>query len=348
MSANPVATSRIPSLDGLRAMAILLVLVGHCWGGVGRSVVLSAFGVQVFFVLSGYLITTLLQKEHGRDGRIDLIAFYRRRSFRIFPAAFTYILLIALLAPESRSGLFYALTYTVSYHYLSVPLIFQHLWSLSVEEQFYLLWPLALLLGYRYRAGIAWATMLLAAIFRLALALGSSQLAPFYMHFSFPGTMDSIAAGCLLAIYEPQVRERCGWMSESPAIAIAIPITAFTLAGACWGDTQLTAMRSLNALWGVVPLLIALWMFLMIERRDWLFNNPVASTIGVLSYSLYLWQQAFIVGDKHSIPVALLLLTACAVASYVLIEKPMLKLGASINWHTRPRLARQIQPAATD
>ena len=343
MSAN-----RIPSLDGLRAMAILLVIVGHCWGGPGRSVVLSAFGVQVFFVLSGYLITTLLQKEHAGEGRIDLVAFYRRRCFRIFPAAFTYILLVALLVPESRSGLLYALTYTVSYHYLSVPLAFQHLWSLSVEEQFYLLWPLALVLGYRYRAWIAGSTMVVAAVFRLALALGSSQLAQFYMHFSFPGTMDSIAAGCLLAIYEPQVRERVGWMSESAAIAIAIPITAWTLAGACWGDTQLTAMRSMNALWGVVPLLIALWMFLMIERRDWLFNNPVASTIGVLSYSLYLWQQAFIVGDKHSIPMALLLLSACAVGSYLLIERPMLKLGASIKWHTRRSLTRQIQPAATD
>lgn len=343
MSAN-----RIASLDGLRAMAILLVIVGHCWGGAGRAVVLSAFGVQVFFVLSGYLITTLLQKEHQREGRIDLVAFYRRRCFRIFPAAFTYILLIALLVPESRSGLLYALTYTVSYHYLKIPLIFQHLWSLSVEEQFYLLWPLALLLGYRYRAWIAWSTLLVAALFRLALALGPSQFAPFYMHFSFPGTMDSIAAGCLLAIYEPQVRERFEWMTESAAIAIAIPITAWTLAGAFWGDTRLTAMRSLNALWGVVPLLIALWMFLMIERRDRIFNNPVASTIGVLSYSLYLWQQAFIVGDKHSIPAALLMLTACAVGSYVLIEKPMLKLGASIHWRTRHGLGRQIQPAATD
>ena len=110
---------------------------------------LSAIGVHVFFVLSGYLITGLLQKEYGREGRIDLVAFYRRRCFRIFPAAFTYILVIALLSPASRSALVYAATYTISYHPYSIPLLFQHLWSLSVEEQFYLLWPLALLLGFR-------------------------------------------------------------------------------------------------------------------------------------------------------------------------------------------------------
>ena len=85
MSTNSVPANRIPSLDGLRAMSILLVIIGHFGGGVGTPVILSALGVQVFFVLSGYLITTLLQKEHQREGGIDLAAFYRRRCFRIFP-----------------------------------------------------------------------------------------------------------------------------------------------------------------------------------------------------------------------------------------------------------------------
>lgn len=339
-----MATNRIPSLDGLRAMAILLVIVGHFWGGVGTAVILSAFGVQVFFVLSGYLITTLLQREHQRAGRIDLVAFYRRRCFRIFPAAYTYILIVALLMPESRSGLLYAVTYTVSYHLGVTPQLFTHLWSLSVEEQFYLLWPLALLLGFRYRAWIAWGTIVVAAAFRLALALNFLPFPSIYMHYSFPGTMDSIAAGCLVAIYEPQLRRRCEWMLGSAGIAMAVPATAWTLAVVCWGDTQIPGARGLSAAWGAVPLLIALWLFLLVERRDWIFNNPVASGIGVLSYSLYLWQQPFVLGHKHSTTVALLMLTACAVGSYLLVEKPMLKLGASFNWPTdAPRhLSRQI------
>src|ERR1022692_1614180 len=106
MKSSPA--NRIPSLDGLRAMSILFVIVGHLWGGAGAPVLLSAFGVHVFFVLSGYLITGLLQKEYEREGRIDLLAFYRRRCFRILPAAFTYILIIALLSPVSRSALLYA------------------------------------------------------------------------------------------------------------------------------------------------------------------------------------------------------------------------------------------------
>jgi len=317
------SANRIPSLDGLRAMSILFVIVGHLWGGSGAPVLLSAFGVHVFFVLSGYLITRLLQKEYEHEGRIDLVAFYRRRCFRIFPAAFTYIFIVALLSPASRSALLYAVTYTISYRLNSTPLLFQHLWSLSVEEQFYLLWPLALLLVFRFRARVAWITMLAAAGFRLALALSPSPYAAAYVHYSFPGTMDSVAAGSLLAIYERQIRERCQWMAESTAIVIAVPVTAWTLACVCWRG-------SMSMFWGAVPLLIALWVFLLIERQDWILNNPVASVIGVLSYSLYLWQQPFTPERTHSIILTLLMVAGCAVASYVLIEKPMLKLGASI------------------
>ncbi len=342
--------SRIPSLDGLRAMSILFVIVGHLSGESAASAMLAGIGVHVFFVLSGYLITRLLQEERARDGQISLTAFYRRRCFRIFPAAFAYILVIAVLSPSSRSALPYALTYTVSYHLYSTPLLYWHLWSLSVEEQFYLLWPLALLLGFAHRGWIALLAMFAAAMFRLALALSSSPYAFAYLHYTFPGTMDSIAAGCLLAIYELQLRERCRWMADSPAIAICVPITAWVLYAACWGDPSTVAARSLSVLWGVVPLLIALWVFLLIERQDWIFNNPVASVIGVLSYSLYLWQQPFTLGNKYSTVVAVLMLAACAVASYTLVEKPMLKLGASIKSRkaSSARRTTDLEPATRD
>ena len=322
--------NRIPSLDGLRAMSILFVIVGHLSGESAASAMLAGIGVHVFFVLSGYLITRLLQEERGRDGQISLAGFYRRRCFRIFPAAFAYILVIAVLSPASRSALPYALTYTVSYHLYNIPPLYWHLWSLSVEEQFYVLWPLALLLGYVHRGWIALLAMLAGAMFRLTLALSSSPNVFAYLHYSFLGTMDSIAAGCLLAIYEPQIRERCRWMADSATVAICVPLSAWVLYAACWGDPSTTAARSLSAFWGAVPLLIALWIFLLIERRDWIFNNPVASVIGMLSYSLYLWQQPFSLGHKYPTVLAVLMLSGCAVASYLLVEKPMLKLGASI------------------
>lgn len=319
--------NRIPSLDGLRAMSILLVIIGHLWGGMGRPVLLSAFGVHVFFVLSGYLITRLLQQEQERTGRINLLTFYQRRCFRIFPAAFTYILIIALISPGSRPGLIYAATYTVSYHPTGIPLFFQHLWSLSVEEQFYLLWPLALLISFRHRAWVAWFAMAVAAGFRVVVLANPSHYSIDYLHFSFLGTMDSIAAGCLLAIYEPWLRERWKWMADVPAIAIAVPVTAWAVESAFWNNA--------TALWGAVPLLIAFWVFLLVQRRDWILNNPVASAIGVLSYSLYLWQQPFAAERKHGVFVTLSMLAACAVASYLLVERPMLKLGASIKARKR-------------
>jgi peptidoglycan/LPS O-acetylase OafA/YrhL len=327
------SASRIPSLDGLRAMAVLLVIGGHLWGGLGAPGFTAALAVHVFFVLSGYLITRLLQQERQRSGRIDLLAFYRRRCFRIFPAAFAYILIIAMLVPSSRAALPYAATYTVSYHLFNTPVVLWHLWSLSVEEQFYLLWPLALVLGFRRRASIAWVAMIAAAAFRLTIALNAGPHAFSYVHYSFPGTMDSIAAGCLLAIYESQVRERFCWMVDSPAIVVAVPLTAWIVAGAFWADSSNAISLSLSVFWGAVPLLIALLIFLLIERQDRIFNNRVAYTIGVLSYSLYLWQQPFTEDRSLSTIQAMLMLSGCAVASYILVEKPMLRLGKSLQVH---------------
>ena len=311
-------------------MAVLLVIGGHLWGGLGAPGFTAALAVHGFFVLAGYLITRLLQQERQRSGRIDLLAFYRRRCFRIFPAAFAYMLIIALLVPSSRATLLYAASYTVSYHLFSTPVIFWHLWSLSVEEQFYLLWPLALVLGYQRRASIAWIAMIAAAAFRLTVALHAGPHAFSYVHYSFPGTMDSIAAGCLLAIYELQVRERLRWMADSPVIVIAVPLTAWIVAGAFWSDASTASSLSLSIFWGAVPLLIALWIFLLIERKDRILNNRVAYTIGILSYSLYLWQQPFTENHKLSTWEAVFLLSCCAIASYFVVERPMLKLGASL------------------
>jgi peptidoglycan/LPS O-acetylase OafA/YrhL len=345
VTALRASASRIPSLDGLRAISIILVIVGHTWK---LSEGLSIFGVHVFFVISGYLITTLLQKEQQRNGRVSIGGFYVRRCFRILPAAYAYILVIALFFPGSRPGLLYAATYTVSYHAITTPLLFQHLWSLSVEEQFYLLWPLAFVLGFRHRAQVAWAAMLTAALFRLMLALSSPSFASSYMHFSFPGTMDSIAAGCLLAIYDPRFRGRLHWMCEPTAIAIAVPICAWALGGLWWGDSSIRGVRVMATFWGVVPLLIALWVFLLVQRKDRILNNLVASAIGVLSYSLYLWQQPFTAAGKGPIAFRLILLAGCATASYFIVERPMLRLGAYLRSRKLVSALSEAQTAGTD
>ena len=140
-----MSSKRIPSLDGLRALAIGLVLVEH--SGCAWLPHAGTFGVQLFFVISGYLITRLLLEEQEKHGRINLRAFYLRRCFRIFPAAFAYIAVVSAFSPSARRDIVWAVSYLMSY--CQHPSIFvAHLWSLSVEEQFYLLWPLALVLCF--------------------------------------------------------------------------------------------------------------------------------------------------------------------------------------------------------
>ena len=154
------------------------------------------FGVQAFFVISGFLITTLLLKERSATGRIDLLAFYRRRTLRIFPACFLYVSVVALVGHIGYLG--YAYSYTMCYAGQGRPWLLGHLWSLSVEEQFYLLWPFVLALAFTLHRLVAIAVVLAAPIARLVFwDYGLRDIDEY-----FPAVADSIAAGCLLAVRE--------------------------------------------------------------------------------------------------------------------------------------------------
>jgi peptidoglycan/LPS O-acetylase OafA/YrhL len=102
------AVRPIPSLDGLPAVSISTVIVSHLLPRIGFAGQFATFGVQVFLVISGCLITRLLQEQHERNGCIRVPVFYRRRFFRIFPAAYVYIAIIAIASPASRNGLRFA------------------------------------------------------------------------------------------------------------------------------------------------------------------------------------------------------------------------------------------------
>ena len=139
---------RIPSLDGLRAISITLVILSHLvkWKHISLEVLGSygALGVHVFFVLSGYLITNLLLHEYERSSTISLRDFYIRRAYRIFPAAFVFLVVVIILYWQQIRWYHAAaaLLYVANMD-MARPWIFGHLWSLSIEEQFYLLWPFA-------------------------------------------------------------------------------------------------------------------------------------------------------------------------------------------------------------
>ncbi len=134
-----------PGLDAIRALAIAVVVASHLDGLDDRGA-LGWPGVTVFFVLSGFLITRLLLEERARTGGIDLRSFWRRRAARLLPAAFLVILVVTLASPSIPRAIA-AGTYVTNWVLISGVVILgplSHYWSLAVEEQFYLLWPLAL------------------------------------------------------------------------------------------------------------------------------------------------------------------------------------------------------------
>ena len=201
--------NRIPSLDGLRCIAVSLVLFSHLLGTRGffsppKTSFLYAFGnlgVQVFFVISGYLITHLLLSELQRSDKIHLGTFYFRRTLRIFPPCYFMIGGLVLLTAAGWNALtpkdaFHALTYTSNY-YPGRSWNIGHTWSLGVEEQFYLLWPAVLvILGRRKGFFVAASVIFICPIIRVLL--WHFYRLPDIGH-RFETVADAIATGCLLA-----------------------------------------------------------------------------------------------------------------------------------------------------
>ena len=153
--------TRLPGLDGLRGVAVLAVIGYHL--NLGNFLPAGFLGVDIFFTVSGFIITALMLHEHAQTGRIDFTAFYLRRARRLFPAALAMLLVLVALTPlllpaalvRLREDLPAAFLYVSNwwqivaqqsyFEAIDHPRLLQHLWSLAVEEQYYLLWPLAAL-----------------------------------------------------------------------------------------------------------------------------------------------------------------------------------------------------------
>src|SRR3984885_11796394 len=208
---------RIPSLDGLRAISILLVVVGH-WVelrykfDVVISDVAGSFanlGVRIFFVISGYLITTLLLQEQARTSTIRLREFYVRRAYRILPAAMFFMLPVFVIFRHELRWYHAAAAafYLTNFDYAH-PWFLGHLWSLSVEEQFYFLWPGVLKKWQRHKVAILVGVVAFAPVYRVICHfLGMHGRAD----ETFPAVADVLAIGCLLAIFAERLPKVKGW-----------------------------------------------------------------------------------------------------------------------------------------
>lgn len=345
---------RIPSLDGLRAFSITAVLLGHLAGTHGFPAPLAHliehdvvdvanFGVRVFFVISGFLITGLLLSEEANYGRISLGRFYLRRTFRIMPAYIVFLVAVLILRQVGwlalRPGdVAHAVTYTMNYH-LDRAWYVGHLWSLSVEEQFYLLWPATLLLlGVRRGLRAALVFVLLAPLFRI----GTWYLVPDWRYLignTFETTGDSIAVGCLLAGWRAGLWKRAWYrrVIASRWIIPALGVLAVVLSSR-FRPAVLLGITAMNVV-------IALGIDRCVRRSDGVVGRvlnvrPVAY-VGLLSYSLYLWQQLFVNRSATvavaSFPLNMVLAITLAVLSYYLVERPMLRLRVRVEHERLPR-----------
>lgn len=313
-SCAPSSAGRLPQLDGLRGIAILLVVFAHAWNGVGdrRVAILPTasggglFGVHLFFVLSGFLITSLLLREFELNGRILLGAFYLRRARRLLPALLLILTFYGVFYVRDAGGVG-DIVVAIAYIANLGPLInwipqnggLSHTWSLAVEEQFYLAWPvLVILAARRSRQSVtALAAFGIVSTVLLRHGLGTATLLLRW---------DALMLGCLLAVRPVRLPPLAGWVAFG-----ILGVTTFYVPSVdgVW-------MVTLSSAVGAVALVGALQM-------RWVTAAPLRY-LGRISYGLYLWHVLLLF---LNLPVALALILSLGVAelSYRLVERRFIR-----------------------
>jgi peptidoglycan/LPS O-acetylase OafA/YrhL len=299
-------------------------------------------GVRVFFLISGFLITSLLLKEHAASGRISLPKFYMRRVIRIFPAFYVYVGVVAVLAWVGRiqllpGDMLHALTYTMNYHEVRSWYV-NHLWSLSVEEQFYLLWPAALLIAGPRRAlkGAA-AAVLIVPLIRWWIYLDFAREQPMSPYYAtaldryFQAVCDSLATGCVVAgCYEALGRARL-YVEQRRVWYPLLPL-ALILASGALHKVSVPAYLILGQSGANIgiALLLDYWVRQPDSITGKLLNLGWMMRIGVWSYSIYLWQELLLDmtpgGIILAFPLNVLAVLVVSIASYYCVEKQALRL----------------------
>ena len=338
---------RRADIQGLRALAVALVVADHVAGRPSGGFL----GVDVFFVISGFLITGILVREHERSGRISLVDFYRRRIKRILPAALTVLVVVVgltrfLLTPARRSGIrddaiwsafslgnWRMVSLGTDYqHATDAVSPLQHYWSLGVEEQFYLVWPL-LLLGV---AAAAWAggtarrraALSIAVLSAVSIGYGAWETAahPTVAYFSTFSRGWELGAGALLALAANRLR---GLGPVTRNTLSAVGLGAIALA------TLIVDPGSPNPVPGALLPVAGTAAVIAsgiggAPRASALLTNRVASWLGERSYSLYLWHFPLVVfvgvllpaHDIGFVAATAMLSLLAAAFSYRFIEEP--------------------------
>ncbi len=334
----------IPSLYGLRAISVLLVVAYHLensrdqvsYPAWMKPILNGHLGVNIFFVISGFIITILLKKEMDRNGDISLAKFYTRRVLRIFPAYYFLLLIYFILQISGlifidRTDWIFSLTLLKQFH--NPGGITGHLWTISAEEIFYIFYPLAFTALYRKNKKLLNCLLVLVILILVPLArlINTGTFNTFAFNIFMRG--DAIAIGCLLALnYDRAVAVK---INRYAAIGVVVSLLILSNIFLQLEDSDQTIKTLLGASGWSLPdnLAIAILLVISIEQKNtiWhkLLNSKPMIFIGTISYSIYLWQQIFTsnldLGKINLLPFNLLFIFIASALSYSLIEKPFLK-----------------------
>jgi peptidoglycan/LPS O-acetylase OafA/YrhL len=341
-----------PQLDALRAIAVMLVIISHWFSEkhfLNRYTANGSLGVTLFFVLSGFLITGILLNskanvEHGGAIRKAFSTFYARRSLRIFPVY--YVLLFALVlfnVASARQSFFWHLFYGSNFYFWLLGKFegsLSHFWTLAVEEQFYLLWPAVILLvPRRYLQPIFLLGITGAALFRFLITTPQNPLA----HLLMPGSLDSFCIGGLLAYGRQPSSDWYKWYKRKRSYFLL-----YALLSLVFVQTGLFRSLGLRTTAAFSFLFMSIAFGILIDRvadnvrskpLQFFLDNPGVLYLGKVSYGVYLFHN-FIPYFYHLyFPPVLqtlspyiiqlsrfLLLMTVASLSWFLLEKPLLRL----------------------
>ena len=375
--ASPAGGYR-PALDGVRAVAVLAVIAYH----LGTRMSGGFLGVDVFFVLSGYLITTLLLSERWRTGRISFAGFWARRARRLLPALFIVVAAVALMTAHlgvvssfaaRRADMIATIFYYANWHFIEVgqsyfaqfggtsPL--EHMWSLAIEEQFYLVWPVVIgigvLLTWRRTVRPLIALMVVGAIASTALMIASYDVTdPTRSYFGTDTRAHALLLGALLAtvlvtrptlLHNGRVQALAAWVT--PLVALLVFVAFFAM------PDQTGFYYHGGSLLFALVVAVGL-LFVEAKPRSALgrlLSVPPVRWIGMISYGLYLWHWPMIVWVRNSTHVtnprmqqvvAVLLTFVAATLSFYLVERPV--RSGRVPWlgTSRRRLAGVLAAAA--